>query len=283
MSRLRASIRNLGGVAATHELHALGFTREQLRLATREREIRRIRQGWYIDPDTPEAVADCLRVGGRASCVTAAEHLGLWVVERSRDPHVTVRPNACQLRDPGDYRRRIPLERAAVVHWTDHDWGGARTHVGVEQLIYDIALCQGIEHAFVAAESAFARSLLTRAAWNKVCDALPIALGAALRRASAGSGSITESVFTFRTMKIGVRIRRQVTIGIDRVDFVLGERLVIEIDSKQFHERERDYARDARLGALGYRVLRFTYRQVMHDWPAVESALLAAIARGDAA
>lgn len=282
MSSLRETIRRHGGVAATHELRAAGFTRERLRLATREREIRRIRQGWYIDPDTPEAIADCLRVGGRATCVTAAEQLGLWLPVRPSTVRAAVRRNACQLRDPGDYRQRFPDHSTAVVHWTDIDRNGPRMFVEIEALLREIALCQGAETAFVVAEAAFAKSLLTRAAWERVCDALPVALAAAIRRADAGSGSVTESVFMHRAPVFGVRVRRQVTIGPDRVDFLLGDRLIIEIDSKEFHERERDYARDARLGARGYRVLRFTYRQVMHDWPAVEAAILAAIARGDA-
>jgi very-short-patch-repair endonuclease len=283
MSRLRSVVRELGGVAATHELHLAGFTREMLRLATREGEIRRIRQGWYIDPDTPEGIADCLRVGGRATCVTVAEYLGLWLPHRPTHVHVAVRPNACQLRDPRDYRRRIPDDRDAVVHWTDVASQGERLLVSLEHALHEIVLCQGPEVGFVVAESAFAAGLLTREVWDRVCESLPLALGMAVRRAAPGSGSVTESTFLYRALRFGVRIRRQVAIGPDRVDFVLGERLIVEIDSTEFHDRERDYARDARLGARGYRILRFNYRQVMHDWPAVEAALLAAIARGDAA
>jgi very-short-patch-repair endonuclease len=281
MSTLRATIRDLGGMAATHELNAAGFGRERLRLATRHEEIRRIRQGWYIDPDTPQPIADCLRVGGRATCVTAAEHLGLWLPQHPFDVHVAVRRNACQLRDPRDYRRRMPIQRAAVVHWTDVDAGGSRTMVGLQHALREIVLCRGAETGFVVAESAFAARKLTREGWDRVCDSVPIGLAAAVRRAGAGSGSVTESIFMFRSLRFRVRVRRQVVIGSDRVDFVLGDRLVVEIDSKEFHERERDYARDARLGARGYRVLRFTYRQVMFDWPAVEAAVSAAIARGD--
>ena len=81
--------------------------------------------------------------------------------------------------------------------------------------------------------------------------------------------------------RLGIRVRQQVQIGPDRVDVVIGDRLVIELDSREFHEREKDYARDARLGARGYRVLRFTYHQVMNDWPSVERAVLAARARSD--
>lgn len=81
-------------------------------------------------------------------------------------------------------------------------------------------------------------------------------------------------------------LRRQVPIpGVGRVDFLVGTRLVIEVDSREHHERtpdyERDRCRDARLSALGYRVVRFTYRQVFEHWPVVAAAIWAAVARGD--
>src|SRR6187431_2431682 len=159
MSRLQARIRELGGAAATHELYAIGFTREQLRVAVRRHEIRRVRQGWYIDPDTPEAVADALRVGGRATCATAVELHGLWVRELSPSVHVAVSPNACQLRDPGDYRRRLG-DAEAFVHWSDDGNGGSRLAVSIPHALIDLARCQGLEAAFVAAECALARGLM---------------------------------------------------------------------------------------------------------------------------
>jgi very-short-patch-repair endonuclease len=69
------------------------------------------------------------------------------------------------------------------------------------------------------------------------------------------------------------------------VDFVIGERLVIEVDGAEYHTDpvrfEADRRRDALLSARGYRVLRFSYRLVIDDWPTVETAVLAAVARGD--
>lgn len=70
-----------------------------------------------------------------------------------------------------------------------------------------------------------------------------------------------------------------------RVDLMIGERLIVEVDGREHHSDpvafERDRVRDARLSALGYRVLRFSYNQVMFDWPLVEASILAATARGD--
>ncbi|MFT4028374.1 MAG: DUF559 domain-containing protein [Protaetiibacter sp.] len=281
MTRLQRAIAELGGLAATYELRQRGFGRTRLTAAVENHEIRRIRQGWYILPDTPTALADAVRVGGRATCVTAVEEAGLWVFSHCREVHVAVSPNACQLRDPRDYRRRDPS--AAVVHWTDSGRGGTRLRAGLADAIREMVECQGLEAAFVAAESALAAGVMSRDELATICRSLPAASALALSTADAKSGSISESAFVFRSRRFGVRIRQQVQIGPDRVDALLGDRLIIEIDSREFHDAQRDYARDARLMARGYRVIRFTYHQVMFEWEKVEAILRMAIARGDAA
>lgn len=279
MERLLVRVAELGGAAATHELYAIGATREQLRLAVRAGVIRRIRYGWYIDPDTPAALADALRVGGRATCASVVAHHGLWLRKPPACVHVAVAPNACQLRNPGDYRRRF--EGGAVVHWSDRGQGPSRLVVPLIPSLLEFADCQGAEDAFAAAESALARRLFTVEQWRRACAESSAAHAARLAFASVLSGSGTESVFVFRMRWLGIRVRQQVKIGADRVDGLIGDRLVVELDSREFHERERDYARDARLGARGYRTLRFSYRQVMFEWPQVEAAVLAALARED--
>ena len=282
MSLLTDRIRQLGGAAATHELYAIGATRESLRIAVRAHDIRRIRQGWYIDPDTPSSAANAMRVGGRATCASAAEYHGLWMLERPTTVHVAVAPNACQLRDPLDYRRRLDRPDA-VVHWSETGHGRSRLSVPLPHALVELAGCQGAEAAFVAAESALARRLLRPEEWKAGLEGAPMHTRLVLEHSSGSSGSITESVFRFRIRATGLRLRAQVQIGHDRVDFVVGDRLVVEVDGREFHERERDYARDARLSARGYRVLRFSYRQVVHEWQTVELSVLSAVARGDAA
>lgn len=169
------------------------------------------------------------------------------------------------------------------MHWTDVDRAGSRMVVALPKAIHEAVGCLGIEDAFIALESALAAGRPGRADVSAILDGLPAAARVALGRAHGRSGSITEGAFLFRSPVFGVRVRQQVQIGRDRVDFVLGDRLVIELDSREFHDRERDYARDARLTARGYRILRFTYQQVMFEWPSVVAAISAAVARGDAA
>ena len=43
--------------------------------------------------------------------------------------------------------------------------------------------------------------------------------------------------------------------------------------------RHKDLVRDATASKLGYETLRFDYAQVVHDWPAVQDSILAALER----
>lgn len=107
-----------------------------------------------------------------------------------------------------------------------------------------------------------------------------------LRRVDWLCESGTESLLWFRMCRYLLPLRRQVRIpGAGRVDFLVGRRLVIEVDGAAYHtdpmQFEEDRRRDATLSRMGYRVLRFSYRQVMDHWNDVENAILAAVLRGD--
>lgn len=61
----------------------------------------------------------------------------------------------------------------------------------------------------------------------------------------------------------------------------MGDALVIECDSRSHHTGPRNYAndrrRDQRLVALGYRVIRLTYEDVMVAWEATKEMMVALI------
>ncbi|MGJ3509378.1 endonuclease domain-containing protein [Enemella sp. A6] len=89
-----------------------------------------------------------------------------------------------------------------------------------------------------------------------------------------------------RLAALGLQVTPQVPIGrIGRVDLLVGERLVIEVDSIEHHTTLENYRndrwRDLRLAALGYRVIRLTYHQVIYDWPETAELIGKVIARGD--
>lgn len=148
----------------------------------------------------------------------------------------------------------------------------------VADAIDDLARCGSLEQLAVAVDSALHQRMLSLR--HPVAERLR-ALGV---EGVCESG--TETAFWLRMRRHGLAITRQVQItGVGRVDFLIGERLVIEVDGRAFHDQESSFEgdrhRDAELSIRGYRVLRFSYRQVFENWDLVEAAVLAAVSRGD--
>lgn len=103
-------------------------------------------------------------------------------------------------------------------------------------------------------------------------------------RAGVGLAPLEEVLVHVYRCAGGITLDCQVRIPtVGRVDFVLDGRLILEADGKAHHagsaQRHRDLVRDAVASALGYETLRFDYAQIVHAWPTVEAAVLAAIVR----
>ena len=173
-----------------------------------------------------------------------------------------------------------------MVHWTDGRAGGNRFSVSVRECLRQMCHCQRPETVVATVDSALRKGLITRPEWLSDISGLPGRLPSLLESVDALSESIIESLTRYRLCRVGLRVRIQVRIrGVGRVDILIGDRLVIELDGWEFHSNfeqfEEDRRRDAVLSALGYRVLRFSYVQVMHRRSEVMAAILASVARGD--
>lgn len=282
---VRHSITRHGGLAAARELKSDGVGRGQLAAAVRDREVFRVRQGWYALPGLDTDLTAAARVGGVATCVTALAQIGVWVPPDGR-LHVAVPRNACELRSPDDHRRRLgPDDDRVRIHW-DAPTGRSRLRVEPLDALIDLTRCAGPDLVLAASDSLVrARpDLVDR--WRRRLHLLPSTVARESDLIDGVCESGTETLFHVRIRRRCSLVRRQVRIsGVGRVDFLIGERLVVEIDGSIHHHGpeafEHDRRRDAALAVAGYRVLRFSYRQVMYDWPAVEAAVLAAVQRGD--
>ena len=283
---LRKAVTALGGLAATHELYARGATRARLSRAVRDRELIRARQGWYCLPELDDQLIRAVRVGGRLGCVAAARHRGLWVRGIPR-LHVVVRQNDVRLRSETDKSLRLSeiVGHSTTVHWRRHASERPLISSALDCLL-EMAMCVSPERTVAAADCAIRRGFVTKQEWDASLSLLPQRLSALLMEADGVVESITESVFRFRCARLGFRMRSQVAIaGVGRVDFLIGSKLVVEVDGFEYHsdpdQFEEDRRRDARLAVLGYRVLRFSYKQVFERWHEVRAAISACISRGD--
>jgi very-short-patch-repair endonuclease len=283
MSPLQVVVAGMGGVARALELSRRGMGRGLVAQAVQDGELIKVRKGWYALPDLAEEVVHAARVGGALACVSAARHHGLWVPPVQQAIHVAVPASAARLRQPRDSRKRLSQDPAAVVvHWTNPR---SRTVQAVPEAIALAVRCRGAETAFVLLESALNRRLLSRGELALLNAIAPEWFRDWSRLAGRTSESGTESLLKLMLLSLDLPFRQQVSFpDIGRVDFLLGDALAVEVDSKEHHsEPYKDRRRDALLSARGIRSLRFTYAQVVYQREQVEAAIVGAVVRGDLA
>ncbi len=217
----------------------------------------------------PGPVRHAVAAGGRLTCVSALRLHGVWVIDDGRT-HVALPAHGQR------YRRDV------VAHWAHERAAGGYPVDDVLSCLARLVSCSSMPGVVAASDSIIDRGLASED------DVLRVLRGSARGRAAAqwidgGSQSGLESLARLALMRRGVRLRSQVAIaGVGRVDLLIGDRLVLELDGRAWHDGDRydeDRRRDLALLAAGYLVVRVSYRQVMEQWGQVEAQLSRLIAR----
>ncbi|MFG6403941.1 endonuclease domain-containing protein [Microbacterium sp. P04] len=277
MANLLTWLQQRGAIAHREAALRAGFSPTALRSWVRSGEVRRIRRHWLALPSAAADLVTAAERGGRLACVSAARHRGWWLPE-DLDARV-------HLSMPAHGRSDALADFDGVAHWSA-PLAPADPHAlieSVEDALAHIAECVPREAAIALWESAIRRERLDVAALRNVRWKTRAAADCAAQ-VSGLSDSGLESIFVFRLGPWGVPMLQQAIIAGRPVDLLIGERLVVQVDGYAFHsssaDRTRDVAHDAELRLRGYTVLRFTYAQIIHDWPAVARTLSRAIAAG---
>jgi very-short-patch-repair endonuclease len=261
-------LRERGGLARTRDARDAGFSRHALSTVP---DLRRPRRGWvalpYADPMLVRAVVS----GVVLTCVTQAERLGLWTYREDDRPHVAAPAHSGSV-----------VVRDARVHWSRPliPRIPGRLVDPIENVLATVAECQPHERALAIWDSAFRKGLVARDSFGRY-DLRP----AARRLLSEATPFLDSGLETFvlsRLQWLPVSVHPQVVLLGRRVDFLIGERLVLQIDGGHHvdAQREQDNAHDALLRLHGYTVVRVGYHQVTERWPDVQDLLLRAIAQG---
>lgn len=262
-------VRARGGVVRSVVLREAGATNRELTTAVAEGFLSRPRRGWLAVPGTDPELVAAARHGVVLTCITQARRLGLWVLEHDR-PHVGAPPHAGNVTVP-----------AATVHW--HKPVVPR-HPDVlvdpiENVLAAVALCQPHEAALAIWESALNKQLVDPTTLKRM--PLPAVARELLARACPWSDSGLETFVVPRLLWLRLPLRRQVWIAGHRVDLLIADRLVLQVDGGHHvgAQREQDITHDAALRLLGYHVIRVGYAQVVDRWHEVQDLIMRAVAQ----
>ncbi len=264
------------GVETLRGLRAKGLSRRAIAAAVESGDLLHLRRGIYADRDTCSPVVTAARHGGRLGCVSAARHLGLWTLAEDHPTHVWM----------GGAGHAYAHEGCAcIAHWDDGPVEQGFALPTIPRVLRQVLRCQGVESFFTALESALRRDELSASGRDWLRDHTNDAAREALAFARFDADSGLESLVRWRLRTWNLPVRTQVrVISVGRVDLLIGDALIVEIDGAGNHDgpahRHRDLRRDAHAAIWGFVSLRFDYALVVHDWPTVEHAILAYVDRG---
>lgn len=269
--RALSEVNRLGGVSRTSTLRASGVSRYTIHEAIAGGSLISVRQGWVALPGADAELQDAARLGVVLTCVTQARRLGLWVHSDDSRRHFGATPGSAGNKPEHDRihwaKPLIPRHPDALVD-------------PIENVLALIADCEPTERALATWDSAMNKGLITRTALEQ----LPMkTVARALLAASwpfADSG--LETYFRPRLAWLRVAMYFQIWIAGHRVDVLLGDRLVLQIDGATHvgAQRSEDIRHDAELKLMGYHVIRVGYRQVMDQWHVVQDLIMRAVAQG---
>lgn len=233
-------------------------------------ELVHVRRDRYAVSSTHQDIVDAVRIGGRVSCLSLLALLGVFVF-RCRELHVLV--------TPGSSRLRAVKGRKTVLHWkvlTD-----VRDALHAAPLIDAVAhsvLCQAPREALATLDSVVHHGLLTLDELAAMFAALPIRFRPLLALVDPSAESGPETFMRLLLRAMGVAYETQVYLdGVGYVDFVVDGWLIIECDSKEFHEgwekQVQDRERDIAAARLGYVTVRPLAKDILGDQAYVRQAL----------
>lgn len=263
-------LRRNDGVMRTSQLIKLGLSPHAIAAAVQAGSLIRPRRGWIALPQTDPLVIFAVQRGAVLTCLSQAKRLGLWVLEAST-PHLAA-----------PHRHSKPITTNCVIHWEKPLRPRVLGQVSdsIENVLGHVASCQPYESALTIWDSALNKRLIDK----PLLEQLP--LGKRARELLAASdpqaGSGLESLVRTRLRFLRIRIIAQAWIFGHLVDFLFGERLILQIDGAHHvgFQRSADIRHDAELRLRGFTVIRVGYDQVVNDWPGVQELVMRAVAQG---
>ena len=237
-----------------------GMSRREFDAAVAVGHLTRLDRCHYALPDADADVVAAVSAGASLACASA---LRLHGVDTWNDVNLHL-----QLPRYGRRTRQIP-DRALLCERRDDP--SRQVVQSLDHALLCLARHHSTEQLVVALDSILHRGLRTRAELHFLLQGAGRRINMALEQATAAAESPLESVLRFRLTRSRLKAVPQVVIpGVGRVDLLVAGRVIVEGDSRRWHDNENSFEtdrhRDREAMTLGYDTIRVTHRQLVAEW-----------------
>jgi very-short-patch-repair endonuclease len=235
----------------------------------------RLRNGRYAPPDLHEDLVRAGRLGGRLDCVSLAAALGIFV-RADHALHAQFEPGTT----------RLPHRPSGTVaHWRRSLAQATSLAADIIEALAQACRCQSPRDAVATLDSAWHQRLVDEEGIAAIFARLPRRYQALrdLLDPRSESGAETLMRLLLRGLGAHVEVQRQID-GVGRVDLLVDGWLIVECDSRAYHEgwqaQKRDRARDMAAAALGFTTVRPIAEDILYRSEVVLTTMKSILAHG---
>lgn len=234
------------------DLRGDGWSRRAIDAAVGSGRLVRVRKGMYLSGTCPAEVFDAVAQGGRLDCLSLLMLIGVFVLECTR-LHVQMDHGTTRVAE----RARPRVSR----HWRHTRAPVQQTVADTVEALAQACRCQTPRAAIATLDSAWHLGIVDEAGIAAVFRLLPRRFAVMRPLLEPRSESGVETIVRLLLRALGCDVQVQVVIaGVGRVDLLVDGWLIIECDSRAYHEgwpkQRDDRRRDCAAAALGYTTLR---------------------------
>ncbi|GAB3631737.1 hypothetical protein GCM10027421_10900 [Microbacterium shaanxiense] len=256
------------------ELMEAGFSGRDITAAVRSGALVRLRRDRYARPTIDDDVAEAVRIGGHVSCLSLLRSIGIFVLA-STGIHVQI--------TPGTSRIRRPKLESTSLHWKATRECETHHAAHLQDALRQAIRCQTPRAGLATIDSVLHHKLMTRREVESVFTTLPARFSVLLSLIDPSAASGPETFVRLILRSLGLRYETQVHLaGVGYVDFLVEGWLIIECDSRQWHEgwdkQVEDRRRDLAAAKLGHVTIRPLATEVLHDSAGVRESIARVIA-----
>lgn len=244
-----------GGTARVVDLRRAGIAPDALKRAISSGAVASLQRGLVGTTHADPNLRIALTAGGLITCVSAARELGLWTMKASDQLHLWT--------DHGRQFGAVIKHRGGLV--AAGRWG----YVGILDCVLHAIRCRPRLEALVIAESAVRLGRVSKA---QLVEHLPGTRNSLRRQVVHSVGHDADSPLEVIARDLfraaGLHVDTQVQIrGVGRVDMLVEDRLIIELDGFDFHWNRATFLKDRKrnnAGILsGLPTLRYVYEDLV--------------------